>query len=172
MTSHLQVTTWYHTKHDSDKSRHWSDNTLTKEWVSYEGFFVSILWRNDLVIMKLSEFGEKYPLGRVKTEPLEIRGTKYLSQHKNKSTWKGRFSYIIHNIKCHLLFNTLRPRQNGRQYADDIFKCIFLYINCCILIEISLKFVPYAPTNNNPAFVQIMDWYSTCKKPLYEPMMA
>ena len=23
--------------------------------------------------------------------------------------------------------NTLRPRQNGRHFADDIFKCIFLY---------------------------------------------
>ena len=23
-------------------------------------------------------------------------------------------------------FNTLRPRQNGRHFPDDIFKCIFL----------------------------------------------
>ena len=25
--------------------------------------------------------------------------------------------------------NTLRPRQNGRHFADDIFKCIFLNEN-------------------------------------------
>ena len=27
------------------------------------------------------------------------------------------------------MFNTLRPRQNGRHFPDDIFKCIFLYEN-------------------------------------------
>ena len=26
-------------------------------------------------------------------------------------------------------FNTLKPRQNGRYFADDIFKCIFLNEN-------------------------------------------
>ena len=39
-------------------------------------------------------------------------------------------------------FNTLRPRQNGRHFADDIFKCIFLIENIWIPIKISLKFVP------------------------------
>ena len=27
------------------------------------------------------------------------------------------------------LFNILRPRENGRHFADDIFKCIFLNEN-------------------------------------------
>ena len=35
--------------------------------------------------------------------------------------------------------NTLRPRQNGRHFPDDIFKCIFLDENVLILIKISLK---------------------------------
>ena len=39
-------------------------------------------------------------------------------------------------------FNTLRPRQNGRHFPDDIFKCIFLSENEWSLIKISLKFVP------------------------------
>ena len=39
-------------------------------------------------------------------------------------------------------FNTLRPRQNGRHLADDMFKCIFLNEDVWIPIEISLKFVP------------------------------
>ena len=38
--------------------------------------------------------------------------------------------------------NTLRPRQNGRHLADDIFKGIFLNENSSISINISLKFVP------------------------------
>ena len=52
--------------------------------------------------------------------------------------------------------NTLRPRQNGRHYADDIFKCIFLNENVQISIKISLKFVPKVPINNIPSLVQIM----------------
>ena len=52
--------------------------------------------------------------------------------------------------------NPLRPRQNGRHFTDDRFKCIFLNENFCILIKISLKFVPKIPINNNPALVQIM----------------
>ena len=37
--------------------------------------------------------------------------------------------------------NTLRPGQNGRHFADDIFKCIFLNENVWIPTKISLKFV-------------------------------
>ena len=48
---------------------------------------------------------------------------------------------------------TLKPRQNGRHFADDIFKCIFLNENVLILIKISLKFVPTGPINNIPALV-------------------
>ena len=35
---------------------------------------------------------------------------------------------------------TMRPKQNDRHFADDIFKCIFL--NICISLRISLKLVP------------------------------
>ena len=49
--------------------------------------------------------------------------------------------------------NTLRPRQNGRHFADDTLKCIFLNENVWIPIEISLKFVPKGPIDNIPALV-------------------
>ena len=68
--------------------------------------------------------------------------------------------------------NTLRPRQNGRHFADDTFKCIFVNGNVRILIEISLKFVPKGPINNIPALVQIMAWRRPGDKPLSEPMMV
>ena len=67
--------------------------------------------------------------------------------------------------------NTLRPRQNGRHLADDIFKCIFFIENVWIPIKNSLKFVPRGPINNIPALVQIMAWRRPGDKPLYEPMM-
>ena len=34
------------------------------------------------------------------------------------------------------VFNTLRPKQDGRHFADDIFKRIFLNDNSCISIDI------------------------------------
>ena len=49
--------------------------------------------------------------------------------------------------------NTLRPRQNGRHFPDDILKCIFLNENVLISIKISLKFVPKGQINNIPALV-------------------
>ena len=52
--------------------------------------------------------------------------------------------------------NTLWPRQNGRQYADDTFKWIFLNENVWISIKISQKFVLNGRINNIPTFVQIM----------------
>ena len=68
--------------------------------------------------------------------------------------------------------NTLRPRQNGRHFADDIFKCIFLNENVWISIKISLKFVPKGPINNIPSLVQVMAWRRPGDKPLSEPMMV
>ena len=74
--------------------------------------------------------------------------------------------------KLHLFFNTLRPRQNGRRFADDTFKRIFLNENVRISIKISLKFVPKGPINKNPALVQIMAWRRSGDKPLSEPMLV
>ena len=68
--------------------------------------------------------------------------------------------------------NTLRPRQNGRHFADDMFKCIFVNENVWIPIKISVKCVPKGPINNNPALFQIMAWHCPGDKPLSEPMMV
>ena len=68
--------------------------------------------------------------------------------------------------------NTLRPRQNGRHFTDDIFKCIFLNENVWIPVKITLKFVPKCLINNNPTLVQIMVWRRSGDKPLSEPMMV
>ena len=69
-------------------------------------------------------------------------------------------------------FNILRPRQYGRHFADDIFKCISLNENVWIPVEISLKYVPKGPINNIPALVQIMAWRRSGENPLSEPMMV
>ena len=68
--------------------------------------------------------------------------------------------------------NTLRPRQNGRHFADDIFKCISLNENVWIPIKIPMKFVSNGPINNTPALVEIMAWRRPGDKPLSEPMIV
>ena len=68
--------------------------------------------------------------------------------------------------------NTLKPRQYGRHFPDDLFKCIFLNENVWISLTISLKFVPKVPINNIPTLVQIMAWRRPGDKPLSEPMMV
>ena len=86
------------------------------------------------------------------------------------------FCYGLLLIDCICIlqycFNSLRPRQHGRHFADDIFKCIFLDEDVWIPIKISLKFVPKGPINNILALVQIMAWRRPGDKPLSEPMMV
>ena len=80
---------------------------------------------------------------------------------------------LLHTITvvCFMLINTLTPRYNGRHFADDILKCIFLNENAWILINISLKSIHKGQINNIPALVQIMPWRRPGDKPLSEPMM-
>ena len=87
-------------------------------------------------------------------------------------TWSclGEALFVkILNGKC---INTLRSRQNGRYFADDIFKCIFLNENAWISLKISLKFVLKVRIDNIPALVQIMAWRRPGDKPLSELMMV
>ena len=67
-----------------------------------------------------------------------------------------RGSYLFKTLSlylkgCWFAINSLRPRQNGCLFADDIFKCIFLNENILIAINISLSFVPKGPIDNIPA---------------------
>ena len=66
---------------------------------------------------------------------------------------------------------TLRQRQDGGHFPDDIFKGIFLIDDIWIAISISLKFVPKGQIDNIPALDQIMAWRRSGDKPLSDPMM-
>ena len=79
---------------------------------------------------------------------------------------------IIRIFENNYHVNTLRLRQNGRHFPDNIFKCIFLNENLWIAIKIALKFVPMGPINNIPALVLIMAWHWPGDKPISEPMMV
>ena len=63
-------------------------------------------------------------------------------------------------------------RHNGLNFAEDIFKCIFVNENTWIPIIISLKFVSKGPINDIPVLAQIMAWRRQGNKPLSQPMMV
>ena len=93
-------------------------------------------------------------------------------QDKLDQEWMMKQWLLLRPRCCSFDQVWLRPRQNGRHFADDIFKCIFLNENLWISIKISLKFVPKGPINNIPALVQVMAWRRSGDKPLSDPMMV
>ena len=68
--------------------------------------------------------------------------------------------------------NSSPPGQNGRHFADVIFKPISLKENVEISIQISLKFVPKGPIENKSALVQVMAWRRTGDKALSVQMLT
>ena len=90
-----------------------------------------LYYADDLVLLSPSALGMQKLLSECE---------KYASEYGMK---------FNENKSVVLNFNTLRPRQNGRRFADDTFKRIFLNENVRISIKISLKFVPKGPINNN-----------------------
>ena len=82
----------------------------------------------------------------------------------------GLMANLSRCIRLRLCLGTLKTIQNGRHFADDHFKCIFLNANVINLIKMSLKFVPKGPDDNILALVQIMAWRRPGDKPLSEPV--
>ena len=70
------------------------------------------------------------------------------------------------------MVNTLRTRQIGRRFADNIFKRLFQNEIVLSWIKVSLKFVPKVPYNNIPKLVHMMAWRRQGAKPLSEPMVV
>ena len=75
-------------------------------------------------------------------------------------------------LNFHSLFKASLPGQYGHHFTDDIFQYIFFSERFCILIQISLKFVPKVPIDNKVALIQLMTWHQTGNKPLSEPMLT
>ena len=80
--------------------------------------------------------------------------------------------YVSRNSGTSQKENTLKLRQNGWHFSDNIFKHIFFDENVWISLKISLGFVPRVWINNIPALVQIMACHRPGDKPLSEPMMV
>ena len=167
----------------------WHQTMLTGTWYDSWSFLRNVWWNScelffrhyhsflSEVIMFLTTFWLKCQIHK-SWKLNKICGI--FANHSGYSKMALCHGHILHitgplwgKSTCHLaLFNTLRPRQNGRHFPDDIFKWIFLNENVWISISISLKFVPRGPINNISMLVQVMDWRRSGDKPLSEPMMV
>ena len=92
------------------------------------------------------------------------------SWYRHQQTHASKCSHTI--FSAYASFRTLRPRQNGLHFPDDIFKYIFWNENHWISIKISLKLVPKGQINNIPSLFEIMAWRRPGDKPLSEAMMV
>ena len=77
-------------------------------------------------------------------------------------------SAILYRPLC---VNALKPRQNGRHFATNLFKYIFWYESCC-LNKNSTKFVVMGSMKNTPVLVRTVVWRRAGGKPLSESMIA
>ena len=70
-------------------------------------------------------------------------------------------AWVIYQMsgRHNLVIYTLRLRRNGHHFVDDILKPTSSHENCCILTDISLKFLPESSINNKSALVQMMAWH-------------
>ena len=71
-----------------------------------------------------------------------------------------------------ILGNSSFHGQNGRNFANAIFKCSFTNETFDIFIPITLKSVHKGVTDNKSALFQVMARRRTRDKPLPEPMMT
>ena len=86
-----------------------------------------------------------------------------LNQIKKETTIIKKSIYII---------NSSHPGHDSRHFSDDIFRCILGNEKFCILIEISIKFAPKGPIDNNPALIFTMARRRIGNKPISEPMLT
>ena len=141
---HKECGPWFNIKMLSYPYRisHWGDKTIL---------------RPSYLHNEISYTGKKTSLYWIRAQDISIRGSDLvLPQYTIFSTRK---------------ITTLRLRQNGRHFINDIFKCIFLNENVWMLMKICLQIVLRCSIKNIAASFQIMAWHLPCNKPLSEPKM-
>ena len=146
-------------------------STSFNVWVRYfvwnfKGYILPIHWKLRslccIAILRALRFTSSYAVFETPPDDIDLLTHWQFWLAPSHSGIMGLSHYV----------NTLRPRQNGRHFPDNILKWIFLNENVWISIKISLKFVPRGPINSIAALVQIMDWCQPGDKPLSEPMMV
>ena len=103
----------------------------------------------------------------------KVRDEGLLPPQSMKITWRkvpGHARITCTRRHSRTLIKSSPPEQNGRNFADDIFKHIFLNENVRISIKISHKFAHKGPIDSKSALIQETAWRRTGDKPLPGPV--
>ena len=111
-----------------------------KHWNCYQSW---VFIHNDMV------FGIAIPITRWPSQV--YNGDSYPTRQCIFSEYKRPWYFLQDSIAQQA--QLISPGHNGRHFADDHFRCIFVNEISCILIKIPLMFIPKGPINNNPALV-------------------
>ena len=172
----INYNSYYGNKSLSDVSMSILTAMCVLQCMKFIRHFTSVVWQFVNLSAQYDLVGTIYCVIFWITEHLRFSNT--FSTPYPICNWSFLWGRLLLLMPCYLApglsqqFNSLRPRQNGRHFADDIFKRIFFNENIWIPIKISLKFVPKGSINNIPALVQIMAWRRPGDTPLSEPMMV
>ena len=79
---------------------------------------------------------------------------------------------VIGGLFAPTTINSSPPGENGRHFADDIFRHISRLKSFVFCKKKSLKFIRKVPIDNNPAVVLIMACRGIGDKPLSEQMLT
>ena len=111
--------------------------------------------------------GVNWTLGNKFQWNVNENGTIFIGDNAFENDCK--ISPFLSRLQC---VNSSPPGQNGCHFSYYAFKCIFMKEKFCILIPISLKFVPKGAINSKLALVQVVAWRRTGDKPLPELMLT
>ena len=126
---------------------------LTKgHWCGKHFHVMTSLW----YLISLSHYQNQWS-PTLMTPILVIRSLYILICLWTETTYNLKPLFCTRN--SNISINASPPEQNGRHFADDIFRCIFVNEIHCISIKISLGSVPKSPIDNHPALVWIMAWH-------------
>ena len=103
------------------------------------------LWFWPALFQRILENGAQRTLSKITSLPtLPTLNTIWVCQVLIWFYWNGINSAVYlalifkYKLSEHYTIETLRPRQDARHFADDVFKCIFLNDSVWISLKISL----------------------------------
>ena len=133
------------------------------------GVFTSIaFWKMKTFDRMLEQFSLRFNVWQVNIDLNSCWDKPFPQQTMRPMHWR-RYAPLDQG---EMMISSYPAGRNGRHFAGNVFKCIFMDEKFCILNRLSRKLVPNDLIDNIPELFQIMAWRWSDDKPLSEPMLT